>query len=367
MKRFFMFLLATVLSVALFTACEGPAGKDGATGPAGTKGDAGPAGKDGEGVANCKSCHGTDKMLLAMAQYDLSIHNKGIVYEEEAGRVACGACHSGDGFREAVATGKLDATTKAASKINCYTCHPIHTTWSDADFTTVVNSKIMMRYPANTEFDFKGVGNLCGKCHQARVYTRTTGTHDSISPSGTGSTYSRFGPHYGTPANVFAAKGLVEIPGPEAYPTSNPHQTLAKGCVSCHMNKDAANPAVGGHSFLMPPANLANVSECSTCHTDKTEISGIVKGKLIAKDLAEIRQILIDKNWLDTTQAVTEHGYVVLGEYFKTPDKKKFGMPKEDVDAVLNYLYIAKDRSLGAHNPKYVWAIVKNTLAYLKK
>lgn len=362
-----MFLLATVLSVALFTACEGPTGKDGATGPAGAKGDAGLAGKDGEGVANCKSCHGTDKMLMAMAQYDLSIHNQGIVYEEEAGRIACGACHSGDGFRESVALGQLDAKTTAISKINCYTCHPIHSTWSDQDFSVVVNSKLSMRFPAGVEHDFKGVGNLCARCHTARPYTRTTGTHDSISPASSSATYSRFGPHYGTSANVFAAKGLVEIAGSVAYPTSNPHQNLAKGCVSCHMNKDASNPAVGGHSFLMSPANLANVAECATCHTDKTEISGIVKGKEIAAMVAEMRTILIGKNWLDTTQAVTDHGYVVLGEYFKCPDKKKFGMPKEDVDAVLNYLYIAKDRSLGAHNPKYVYAITKNTLEYLKK
>ena len=122
MKRFFMFLLAAVLSVALFTACEGPegpAGKDGATGPTGPAGAAGANGKDGEGVQNCKSCHGTDKMLTAMAQYDLSIHNKGIVYEEEAGRIACGACHSGDGFVESVKLGQLDAKTTAISKINC--------------------------------------------------------------------------------------------------------------------------------------------------------------------------------------------------------------------------------------------------------
>ncbi|HOK14311.1 MAG TPA: hypothetical protein PK007_05245, partial [Candidatus Kapabacteria bacterium] len=60
--------------------------------------------------------------------------------------------------------------------------------------------------------------------------------------------------------------------------------------------------------------------------------------------------------------------YNVLGEYAKLEEAgKRRVIPRSDGDVLLNYLYIAKDRSNGAHNPALTLAILKNGLEYLKK
>jgi hypothetical protein len=118
----------------------------------------------------------------------------------------------------------------------------------------------------------------------------------------------------------------------------------------------------------MPTANLSVMTSCQTCH-DATTIKNAVNAAQNAKDIATYRRLLIDKGMLDTTSAVLSDGtYQVLGEYFATPGGKTrvFTNPK-DVDVVLNYLYIAKDRSRGIHNPKYVQALIKNGLEYLNQ
>ncbi len=352
LKKFSMLMLVLALSAMMWNCTkEGPAG---------------PAGKDGkDGNATCGVCHAdnADAVNLIFAQYNLSMHNQGIVYEEEAGRIVCGGCHSGDGFVEAIKLGKDDPSTVATSKISCRTCHPIHDKYDESDFALRWNQSVKLR-KGGTEVDFK-LGNTCAKCHQARAYNDVVGPDTTFKTSGS-TTYTRFGPHYGTPANVYSMKGLYPIEGPETIPSTNVHGNLTKGCVSCHMGKLASNPAVGGHSFLMTAAQFTEIQECKTCHPDNTTFTETPKAKEIAAMLTEMRQILLDKGWLDISQTNTEHGYQVLSEYI-AQSKAGVQMTKEQVQAILNYMYIAKDRSNGIHNPRYVYAITKNTLEFLKK
>ena len=362
------FLISTVIvfifGFAMFmTSCEGPAG---------TAGKDGSNGKDGTAV--CTACHGNSDVELKFAQYDLSKHGTGTIYEEEAGRVGCGGCHTGDGFAEAATIGKDDPITHSTSKINCYACHDIHDQFDTTDFSLRIKAGFALRFKgsaADGNVDFK-TGNTCGKCHQARSFTRTT--PDTVKPASTGATYSRLGPHYGVVANVFAMKGLYDISGQTTpVPTTNPHASLADGCVACHMGRDTINPASGGHTFRMTYASLANleqsaISKCTACH-DVNTIKNAPKAKQAAKDLATYRQKLIDKGMLDTTQSVGSDGtYNILGEYPATPGgKNKIYASKDDVNVLMNYLFIAKDRSLGIHNPAYVQAIIKNGLEYLNR
>lgn len=330
----------------------------------GADGPSGPDGKDADIVCGvCHSAAATD-VNLKFNQYDLSIHNKGIIYEEEAGRVQCGGCHSGDGFAEAARLGQDDAVSLATSKINCKACHTIHTNFDSTDFALRITSGFALRH-TKANIDLK-TGNLCSKCHQARAFTRTV--PDTISRAS--GTYSRFGPHYGVVANVLTMNGPYQIPGDVSYPTSNPHASLPKGCVSCHMGTDPANPASGGHTFLMLPANLSKIASCTgTCH-DAATIANAPKAlqKEIGDKLVIYRQELIDRGWLDTSQAVLpDGGYQILGEYFRADQAKKEWSNPTDVEVVLNYLYLAKDRSLGVHNPAYIKALVDNGLKYLGK
>lgn len=368
MNKFFktfaaMMMLAGILM--LNVACEGPEGPEGADGINGKDGANGTDGKDGN--ATCGVCHSENAtdVNLKFAQYDLSQHNQGIVYEEEAGRIACGGCHSGDGFAEAARLGQDDAKTVATSKINCKACHYVHKDYAASDWGLRISSGFALRVnKANIDL---GKGNLCAKCHQARVITRST--PDTVKAASSTASYSRIGPHYGTPTNVFVMQGLYEIAGASTpLPTTNPHGNTPNGCVTCHMGSDATNPAVGGHSFSMPVASLAKIVACQTCHTS-AEMSDGSLTKQIAADIATYRRKLIDKGWLDTTQAFDHEGnYMVLGEYASTPGgKARTDLSKSDIDVLINYLYIAKDRSKGVHNPPYIKAVIAQGLEYLNK
>ncbi len=319
----------------------GPAGKDGADG------------KDGNGT--CATCHAdnADDVNLIFAQYALSQHGKGIVYEEEAGRINCGGCHSGDGFIESVKLGQDDPVTVATSKINCRTCHTIHTEFDETDWALRVDKPVKLRH-TGAEVDFKE-GNTCARCHQARTFKEVQGADTVFITSGS-STYSRFGPHYGTPANVVSMKGLYHLDGPMTIPANNVHGNLSKGCVSCHMGKMASNPATGGHTFKMTAAQMTEIEECKTCHPTGDFAKG-TKAAEIKTMLAEVRSILLEKKWLDDSQS---------HDYFAQSQDGNY-MTKEQVQATLNYLFISNDHSYGAHNPTYVYAVMKNTLDFLQK
>jgi hypothetical protein len=358
MKRLFGLIIALSIGAFILLSCEGPQGPQGPQGPAGKDG------KDGKDASlSCTACHGNDKVDFLIAQYDLSRHNKGIVYEEEAGRLSCGGCHSGDGFAESIALNQDDPKTKATSKINCAACHPIHEKFEyAADFSLRVKDPIKLRRSGET-YDFK-TGNICARCHQARTHFDIYGADTTI--RATSGNWTRLGPHYGTHANVFAMKGLYRIEGSTPIPSNNPHANLQKGCVSCHMGSLSTNPAVGGHTFKMTGSQFSEIQECKGCHADASIFTNTPKAKEIANLLKEYRQLLIDKQLLDTSQAITAEGYNLLGEYLRaTSQGQKY--TKEDFQVVINYLYLAKDRSLGIHNPGYVYALVKNGVEYLKK
>jgi hypothetical protein len=357
----FQVLFGLMLTVALFSACEGPAGAKG------DKGDTGANGANGQdATVKCTQCHGDADVNLKFAQYEISRHGTGIIFEEEAGRIQCGGCHTGGGFVEAATAGVNDPTYSATGKISCQTCHTIHTAYDTTDFALRINAPVKLRIGGEV-VDFK-TGNLCAKCHQGRSYTHNLGDNDTVNAGAT-TTYSRFGPHYGVIANVYAWKGLEPVIG--FTPDINPHFGLPQGCVSCHMGRDTANPASGGHTFVMTTANLANSdaqtkSQTCSCHSKTQLLAGAV-AKLVKADLVKIRRFLIDKKYLDTTQALGSDGtYNVLGEYFYAPKGgTKIAIRKDTSAVILNYLYLAKEKSNGAHNPANTKAMLIAMKAFL--
>jgi len=366
MKRLSYFLSSMLLVGMIFLmGCEGPAGPAGANGT---------NGKDATAI--CSVCHGmttNNDVMTKINQYNLSLHGTGIVYEEEAGRAQCNACHTGDGYVEAVQLGQLDPVKGGSSAINCFTCHDLHDKFDTTDWKLRVASDIALRQPSTAgTFNFGSVGNTCARCHQARpithVYSKNDPSKDSLAKNSNG-TYSRIGPHYGIVANIVAGIGIEPMAGLSIPPTAdNKHFAgLKKGCVDCHMAKDTTNTASGGHTFLMLQANMAKISAadwnakgCNTCHSqdkvNKAEISTKLK-----KDIANVRRIIINAGLLDTTQAVTTEGYKVIGEYVAALKTGPKLVGKDTVSALINYLYVAKDRSNGAHNPD----LMKNVVAAL--
>ena len=371
------------------------------------KGPEGPAGLDGKvgDAIKCQACHGSQDVDLKTAQYEISKHGTGVIWEEESGNISssgCQTCHTGTGFVQAMdgnipysAEGKM---TNATGEIKCKTCHTLHKKYDSTDFALRGGTAFKLRYSELTDstVDFK-TGNICARCHQNRPinYTAPGSTSKPIDWTlatfkfpGTfvtgGSSYNRFGPHYGVVANVVAGpgRGLQEITGAGAPVTdfaslaSNPHMSDNINCVSCHMGSRTTNNNIGQHTFKLAlsftgtypsytdvkATNLQDLT-CTPCHTSAKFTATLPLATSNAAMLKELRDTLLKQNVLDLSQTSGTEGYNVLGEYLINRAKgDTLTLTKNQTKAVLNYLMIVKDRSYGVHNPYYVNAILKNSL-----
>jgi hypothetical protein len=191
----------------------------------------------------------------------------------------------------------------------------------------------------------KGNSNLCAVCHQ----TRTQEPNKAAPAETFRITSTHYGPHHGPQANVLAGVGFAEIPGDVAYPAANSakHLTMNNAsCVGCHMAPFSKKS--GGHSFY------PNLDACNTCHgaSDTDFNYGGVQTE-VESQLVVLRDKLI---LLGVVEGDDEHGYhPVVGTY-----------PMIQAQAYFNWIGLAEDRSLGAHNPKYVKALLQNTIKALE-
>jgi hypothetical protein len=158
-------------------------------------------------------------------------------------------------------------------------------------------------------------------------------------------TSTHYGPHYSTQANIVAGMGLAEIQGTVAYPQpgSNYHHTAQSSCNGCHMG-DYAN-RTGGHTWN------PNLNSCKECH-ETADFNYGGRQTDVATKLKEINKKLIEFGVLQGddvagyTPVVGTHPIILVRAYF-------------------NYKAIKEDRSLGVHNPRYVNALLQNTLEAL--
>lgn len=342
-----LLLLATVI---MFTApsCvkEGPMGLTGANGNNGLNG------ADGKDVSvSCLACHSGNNMAQKRAEFATSAHSSGAIAVDYAGgRAGCARCHSHEGFVQFIELGINDLPVTNPSAWECSTCHGIHKTFEGVDYALRVNAPVVPAAAANGTMDLKGSSNLCATCHQSRT------AEPSTEKPGTSYTLSvRTGPHHGPQGNLVFGNGFAEIPGSVAYPTKGTSDHLTKtggSCVGCHMATFTAKQ--GGHSYI------PSLAKCNSCHegTDITDYNyGGIQSDTHAK-LVQLRDKLIE---LGAMKKTTVEGV----DTYAPVDKKS--VPMVQAQAVFNYFGIEEDRSLGVHNPKYVKALLVNTLEALNK
>ena len=351
--------MAMVICLALLiSACEGPegpAGKDGAdgatgaVGPAGAKGDKGDKGDPGDpgaaGTAGCIECHDMSTDLVArLDQWSNSQHNLGGNFERNG--QGCNECHTHEGFREFIATGAVAGPPANPTAIGCRTCHNIHTTYGEADYSLAVSGPATFRasqLAGEAPYD-RGNSNLCATCHQPRSSTMPTpGGGDYTVTS------SRFGPHHGPQSAMLMGIGGYEVPGSMSYANTAHTTMISNGCIQCHMAAPFGRQS-GGHTMRLAyeyhEAEVANVAGCTGCHTDATDfdINGAVTEiEALATQLGDM---------LIADGLLTASGSAVAGTY----SANKAG-------ALWNYRTIViEDRSKGIHNPKYTKALLTNSI-----
>lgn len=345
LNNFSKLLLSAFVVMSLASSCV----KEGPMGPAGSDGTNGTNGKDGDsGTATCLACHSENKLAQKSAEFAMSEHSVGAIAVDYAGgRAGCAQCHSHEGFVEFTTLGIKDLPITNPSAWKCSTCHGIHKTFEGKDYALRITGAVVPVVASNGTMDLKGSSNLCATCHQSRS------AEPNIATPGANFTLSvRTGPHHGPQGNVVFGNGFAEIPGSVAYPVKGTSKHLDASCVGCHMGTFANKQ--GGHSYI------PSVAACNACH-DGADIKdynyGGVQSDVHAK-LVQLRDKLVE---LGAIKKTTVDGV----DTYAPADKKS--VPMVQAQAVFNYFGIEEDRSLGVHNPKYVRALLVNTLEALNK
>lgn len=403
MKRFtfLTFLTAAFLfSVVMMTSCtkEGVAGidgVDGAVGPAGAQGIAGTNGLNGadgadgiDGTASCISCHDANQTISSKQfQWNASGHAAGSALGRSSSS-SCAPCHSQQGFMLSDGNNPLTSSTwvgvDAPTTINCYTCHPIHKTWTENDtkpenlnYSDQPNWAVTLGKNINIDY---GTGNLCAHCHQSRTRTPVV---DMTNLDGitAGSISTHFGPHYSPQANVLGAFGAYEIEGSKDYPASGGNGHLGANvegfntCVTCHMGFTSSN-LTGGHSFGIDPGNDLGKA-CATCHDEVT--AETYYEEYYHDNFATVDNHGSSSATINTSSLYAKLGYALEAKGLYTSevelddngymDHVAFNISRglKDLNSTLvaalfNHRYLYQDHSHGIHNPIWVKALLTNTL-----
>ena len=113
-------------------------------------------------------------------------------------------------------------------------------------------------------------------------------------------------------------------------------------CVGCHMAPFDVDEGEGGHSWN------PSLAACNVCHTTLDFDYGDVQTE-VHELLIELRDLLIAAGVVAGDDVDGYHP--VPGTY-----------PTAVARAVFNWIGLDEDRSLGVHNPKYIIALLKNTI-----
>ena len=348
----FLSLLCMALVLSLMS-CKGDQGDIGPAGPKGDTGATGSTGATGEqgwGTQDCASCHTSQLIAAKQFQWENSTHATGGHYDRN--QTSCAVCHTSQGFLERAATGAqaTAATIPDPLPQNCYTCHQIHTTYTDADWALTQPNPVTFWLGGETAD--VGKGNLCISCHQARV--PSPALPDPATGGTINITSSRYGPHHGAQGMMFTGSAGYELDFGTPY-TNSAHTTLIQdACVTCHM-ATAVGTASGGHTFRVTHAasGAVNTAGCVSCHTDAADLTAKITDTQteIATLLEELKTKLVDKGLLNPTTDLA-----IVPQDFEG----------HEAGALYNYKYVEEDQSLGIHNYKYTKALLLNSIAALQ-
>jgi hypothetical protein len=318
-------------------------------GPEGKPGLDGIDGKDG--AQTCGECHNMSEFLYSrIRQYENSAHAHGA--NTNRSDASCAKCHTSMGFRDFV--NKLPATAiKNPTPINCRTCHPIHETYTTDDFALRTTDSVTLAV-GNAVYNY-GTSNLCANCHQARTidpFPNLAGENIKI-------TNPYYGPHQAPQANMFMAKGPIQIPGSMPYLNSAHTKMVDKGCVTCHMSP-ATGILAGGHQMNVGYQDAHGSSQyqytgcyATDCHGTAAEITAMINPNReeIKLLLEQLNKKLMDKGLMNESGA--------------TPVPKT-ATPVEAA-ALVNYRFVEGDHSHGAHNYRFTKAVLTNSIEALNK
>jgi hypothetical protein len=350
-----------IMGAVILSSCEGEQGLPGQPGQNGENGTNGTNGVDAN--STCILCHSDDQVIVAKSkQYDISAHSTG--HTSGYGNRTygpdynCAGCHTSQGFLDEL-VGASNTPYADITQPNCYTCHSIHDTYTEADWA-LTNGTTTAPYTGSTGVDL-GAGNQCTQCHQFvshyldidSLFVGFDAGIETVTIPADGS-LKRVGVHHAPQYNIFVGMDLFEFTGSVTYPTSS--HVMGKvedGCVTCHMNDGFGD--LTGHSMSMTydfhGANYNWPASCGTaeCHTAAGQ-GDPLDDKIVTLQAAT-------KVQLDALEALLV-GQGVMDEHYLAPGV----WTTAQVAAVVNFNAIREDKSLGFHYQNYVEAILTNSI-----
>ena len=316
----------------------------------------------------CAQCHDEPWRHNIYSMYENSAHAEaiwetGFASTSDTGPITnftlsiCVRCHDGGAFVEFTKGGSFDRRSPGyniftKNEITCQTCHEPH--GGVLRVAPAIGDTLGNGYNYSA-VDF-GNGKICVNCHK---YRRNSATYTA------GNMSNNWGPHYRGAADIFLGENAITFG--DTLPNSIGHRMVAGACVGCHMSATTdtgtvSRDHVGGHSWAMEYNDgvnvVDNVTGCATCHTGITSFDDIVAS--------------FDYDVDGTTEPfqVEVEGLLAKIEDVLPPAGPGYNrtLIATDPDSVnlknvfFNYLCVLNDGSKGAHNPKYVVALLQRSL-----
>jgi hypothetical protein len=327
-KNLLRLLIAAVVLVGMFAACEGPEG------PAGPKGDKGDPGDPADPLVN---------------------------WEGFKEGIKCADCHNPDVDTLYNVWGVRTqwSTSKHASGFACHSPH------SRAEFSLRTVEPVLMLAgvvgaPDET-FDY-GKGNLCASCHKPRPLSNISPKPDPTKTALTDSiviTSPRWYQHYGVQGLMLAGFNGFEFQGVNY--TNSPHTNndliQEEGCGICHMALEPGNPG-GGHSMWLETEEGGellegcNLEDCHNGGVESLDYEG--SQTFVEAQLDTLQTLLLERNWITESGSVnasTSNPLIIKPAYLS--------------GAMYNYFFVEHDLSLGVHNTKYTQKLLSTSIAEL--
>ncbi len=332
--------------------CEGDQGPAGEVGQVGPQGPEGPEGPEGAGFQDCVSCHASQTIAAKMFQWEHSTHATGGHFERNT--ATCAGCHTSQGFLERIASGEPNpaGTIEDPLPQNCYTCHQIHSSFTDSDWALTTTEPVT--FWASGETVDIGKSNLCINCHQARVESPTL--PDPTTGGTITITNKRYGPHHGAQGMMFTGSGAYKLG--DGYVNSAHTNLVTDGCISCHMATAQAVES-GGHTFAVANEDgEINMAGCIQCHDDSGALETLVENTQteIGDLMAELETLLLDRGILNPNDL----------PYANASGSNPLELNEHEAGALYNYQYVREDQSMGVHNAKFAKKLLENSIAALQ-
>jgi hypothetical protein len=308
----------------------------------------------------CLQCHDAPTHYTIGTYYVTSAHYK-FTNGEHTARTSCYPCHSGAAYVKYLKNPTNPGYTADDGDVNisCAVCHDPHD-GTNFGLRIMSNITLLNGYAVTAG----GNGQLCMRCHQARIVGNTQIT--DVAP------YYGWKQHFepmAPQADMLFGQNAYEF-GDTTLAGLNTHGSVPNACVTCHM----ANIGTGNspsHQFGMvdttggTPHDL--VGGCVNCHGPITSFDDI-KAASDWDGNGKIEGVQTEvRGMMDTLAAYLpkDANGVVLTSLSNAADSMAIANRPEIVKGIYTYNFVSYDGSYGVHNAKYTVKILQDALANL--